>query len=86
MALEEFEKDEQSDRNKGYVLMKSIMDYGMGLLWMGMGVFLTFVKYFSDDFAQRFDDPWFKVLGIICIIYGVFRIYRGYKKNYFRER
>jgi len=52
MALEEFEKEEQSDRNKGYVLMKSIMDYGMGLLWMGMGVFLTFVKYFGEEFAQ----------------------------------
>ncbi|HRD57485.1 MAG TPA: hypothetical protein PK504_05520 [Ferruginibacter sp.] len=86
MALEEFEKEEQSDRNKGYVLMKSIMDYGMGLLWMGMGVFLTFVKYFGEEFAQRFNDPWFKALGVVCIVYGAFRIYRGYKKNYFRER
>ncbi|MFT3979967.1 MAG: hypothetical protein QM687_05815 [Ferruginibacter sp.] len=86
MALEEFDKEEQNDRNKGYVLMKSIMDYGMGLLWTGMGVFLTFVEHFDKGMAERFNDPWFKALGIICIIYGLFRIYRGYKKNYFRER
>ena len=38
MALEEFEKEQQTDREKGYIRMRSIMDYGMGLLWMAMGV------------------------------------------------
>ena len=39
MALEEFEKEEISDREKGYIRMRSIMDFGMGMLWTGMGVF-----------------------------------------------
>jgi len=25
-----------------------------------------------------------KILGVICIIYGSWRIYRGYQKNYFK--
>ena len=44
MALEEFEKEQLSDRDKGYIRMRSIMDYGMGVLWMGMGVFMVFIK------------------------------------------
>ncbi len=76
----------QSRREKGMVLMRSIMDYGMGLLWMSMGIFLIFTKYINSDMAYRFDDPAMKIFGGVCIIYGLFRMYRGYKKNYFRER
>jgi hypothetical protein len=86
MALEEFERDEMSEKNKGYIRMKSIMDFGMGLLWMGMGVFLVFIKYFNTPLQARFDDPVMKIFGGVCIVYGLFRVYRGYKKNYFIER
>ena len=86
MALEEFEKEEMSEKNKGFVRMKSIMDFGMGLLWMGMGIFLVFIKKFNTGLEARFDDPVMKFFGAVCIFYGLFRIYRGYKKNYFIER
>ena len=86
MALEEFEKEELSETNKGYVRMKSIMDFGMGLMWFAMGIFLVFIKYFDTAFQARFDEPIMKIFGGICIIYGLFRFYRGYKKNYFIER
>lgn len=86
MALEEFEKEELSDREKGYLRMRSIMDYGMGLLWLAMGVFMIFIKRFNADLAEKYDDSTFKVFGAVCIIYGLFRIYRGYKKKYLRDR
>ncbi|MFZ1783962.1 MAG: hypothetical protein WAU23_02075 [Ferruginibacter sp.] len=86
MALEEFEKEELNDREKGYVRMRSIMDYGMGLLWIGMGVFIIFIKKFSMDLAERYDSTAFKIFGAVCMIYGIFRMYRGFKKNYFRDR
>ncbi|MBX2920333.1 MAG: hypothetical protein KF741_13935 [Ferruginibacter sp.] len=86
MALEEFEKEQLSDREKGYIRMRSIMDYGMGLLWTAMGVFIIFIKKFSLDLAERYDSGVFKVFGIVCVIYGLFRIYRGYKKKYLRDR
>ncbi len=86
MALEEFEKDPLSERNKGFIRMKSIMDYGMGVLWMGMGIFFLFIRYFKTGLEARYDDPAMKAFGAICLLYGLFRIYRGYKKNYLRER
>jgi hypothetical protein len=86
MALEEFEKEQLSERDRGYIRMRSMMDYGMGVLWACMGVFLIFIKKFSAELALRFDDPMIKVFGGICIVYGLFRMYRGYKKNYLRER
>jgi len=81
-----FDKDQISRRDKGFILMRSIMDFGMGLLWIFMGNFLLFVKYFNPNLAYRFDDPVMKWFGFICIIYGIFRIYRGYKKNHLKER
>ena len=88
MALEEFERrdEELSDRHKGYVRMRSMMDFGMGALWTAMGLFILFSKHISYDWAQKFADPSMKFLGAIFILYGLFRIYRGIKKDYFRPR
>ncbi|HRB31449.1 MAG: hypothetical protein IPQ27_10450 [Chitinophagaceae bacterium] len=85
MALEEFDNDELNKRDRGYARMRSIMDLGMGLLWTAMGVFLFFNKYFETRFDVNLDDSTMKLLGGICIIYGVFRVYRGVKQNYFRK-
>ena len=88
MALEEFEEKEEqlTDRHKGYARMRSMMDFGMGILWTGMGIFILFSKYIAKDWAERFSDPAMKIFGGICIVYGLFRIYRGIKKDYFRDR
>jgi hypothetical protein len=80
------ERQQLSNRDKGYILMRSIMDFGMGILWTSMGIFLLFIKYFNTELQSRFDDPTMKIFGGVCIIYGGFRIYRGYKKNYINER
>ncbi len=86
MAPEDFEKERFTEREKGMLRMRSMMDYGMGFLWFGMGVFMMFIKYFNTGLEARFDDPVMKGFGAICLLYGGFRIYRGYKKNYFKER
>lgn len=86
MALEEFEKDQMSEKDKGYVRMRSIMDYGMGLLWSAMGVFLLLVKKFNTGLELRYDPVTLQTFGAVCLIYGLFRIYRGFRKNYFKER
>ncbi len=86
MALEEFDNDQMSERDKGYVRMRSIMDMGMGILWTSMGVFLIFIEKFSTDLAARFGDTSMKIFGGVCIVYGLFRVYRGIKKNYMREK
>ena len=41
MSLQEFEKEPLSERDKGYIRMRSIMDFGMGMLWMASSLVLT---------------------------------------------
>jgi len=86
MALEEFDKEQLSEKDKGYIRMRSIMDYGMGVLWTAMGVFLIFIKKFNTGLETRYDESTLQIFGSVCAIYGLFRIYRGYKKNYLKER
>jgi len=75
---------EQPDgRRKNYMMMRSIMDYGMGLVILGVGVFFIISDKFGVDFSI---EPFFKYFfAVMCIIYGAWRMYRGYKKNYYSE-
>ncbi|HRN79671.1 MAG TPA: hypothetical protein PKY29_09590 [Ferruginibacter sp.] len=79
------QKKEFSGREKGLVRMRSIMDFAMGTLWLSMGFFLIFFKKFDVGLQSRLNDPMMKIFGGVCILYGIFRLYRGYKKNYFRS-
>jgi len=85
MALEEFEKEQLNERDKGYIRMRSVMDLGMGILWSAMGVFLFFIKKFSPAMAEQYDTKPFRIFAVVCMIYGLFRVYRGVKKNYLRH-
>ncbi|MFN8244121.1 MAG: hypothetical protein U0X40_08720 [Ferruginibacter sp.] len=85
MALEEFEKEELSDREKNVVKMRSIVNYTMGLFFIGVGFLFMFpVKAIQPRIAQ-YDPTMIKIFAILCWVYGLFRIYRGYRKNYFRN-
>ena len=84
--MNDIENEPLSNKEKGMIRMRSIMDYGMGIMWAAMGVFLIFIKHFNTVLSARYDDPTMKVFGGVCIIYGIFRMYRGYKKNYLKER
>ena len=71
-------------RDRRFMNARSIMDFGMGILWTAMGIFLMFIKKFNTGLEANFDDPVMKIFGGICIVYGAFRIYRAIKKNYFK--
>ena len=84
MSLEEFE-DKPDQKTKRYIGMKSIMDIGMGLLYVGVGTFILFAKKFN--FENEFVDSIIgKIFAGLVILYGIWRIYRGIKKDYFIER
>lgn len=76
--------NEISEREKGFARMRNIMHVGMGTLWTSMGVFLVFIEKFGTGLEYRFGDPVMKAFGGICILYGLFRIYRGFSKITFR--
>jgi len=83
MSLEEFENT-PDPKTRRYMMMRSITDYTMGVLYVGIGVFVMFAKQFNfqNEFAT---GTLAKVFAVLAIIYGVWRIYRGYKKNYFKN-
>ena len=78
MAIEQRER-----RVKNYVLMRSIMDIGMGLVIFGFGVFLFLAPRLGIEFNV---EPLFRYFFAgMCVVYGGWRIYRGYKKNYIQH-
>jgi uncharacterized membrane protein YqjE len=80
MSLEEFENTPDS-KTKRYILMKSIMDLGMGFIYLGVGVIIIFAKQFHlfNNFTESVAG---KIFAVLVMIYGGWRVYRGIKKNY----
>jgi hypothetical protein len=79
--IEEYEKK----RKKQVSSMRSIMDYAMGIIIMLLGFLFFFRDQFKLDFNESYPPNYLdKVFGAICVLYGAWRIYRGYKKNYFK--
>ena len=85
MALEEFEKEEPDEREKGIIRMRTITNYGMGVFMIAAGCFFMFPTTYTYEYLKGYDPVLIKIFAAICWLYGGFRIYRGYKKNYFRN-
>ena len=83
MSLEEFENTPDK-KAKRYILMRSITDFGMGFIYIGVGVIILFSKQFNfaNDFTASTPAKRFAVL---VIVYGAWRLYRGFSKKYFKE-
>jgi hypothetical protein len=76
------ENEAREKRAKNYSLMRSLLDYTMGLLYLGGGLFLIFANQLGFE-MESFDKTFRYIFGGLCIVYGSWRIYRGYKKEYF---
>jgi hypothetical protein len=86
---EEFERktlDEYEKRKRKQISsMRSLMDYGIGIIIGGAGAFFFLRGYFDIPFNETFPpNAMDKIFGVICFVYGCWRIYRGYKRNYFK--
>lgn len=82
MSLEEFENT-PDNKTKRYILMRTITDLGMGFIYIAVGAIIIFGKQFdfSNDFTASTPA---KIFAVLVIIYGAWRLYRGFKKNYFK--
>ena len=80
LMLEEYEKKKQKQASS----MRSWLDYGRGIFFTGLGALLFFHDKFKITINDRLPPGAVKALGIIFVLYGAWRIYRGYKKNYFQ--
>lgn len=77
--------DYHDTKVKRYANMKSIIDFGMGIIYLGVGIVILLAKKLKlkNEFA---DSAIGKGLAVIVIIYGAWRIYRAFKKDYFIEK
>jgi hypothetical protein len=76
------ENDLREKRTRSYSMMRSILDYTMGILYLAAAAFLFFAEKFG--FAmENFDLTFRYIFGAICAVYGIWRLYRGFKKDYY---
>jgi len=79
--VEEYEQK----RRKQVANMRSLLDYGIGTAIMFAGAFLFFRSNMNLAFNETFPpNSLDKLFGSICFLYGCWRVYRGYKKDYFK--
>jgi hypothetical protein len=79
--IEEYEKK----KRKQIASMRALLDYGVGAIITLAGLFFFFRSKFDISFNETFPpNVMDKIFGVICSMYGSWRIYRGYKKNYFK--
>jgi len=77
--IEEYEKERRNQLSQ----MRTITNYGMGVVFVSAGILFLFYQQLGIDFG-RTPSGLDIVIGIVFLLYGAWRIYRGYKKNYFK--
>jgi len=71
-VLDDFRK-----KNKP-VNVKAIFDIIMGLVYASVGGFLVIAKYIGLEISFPPPDV-ITVFGAFAVVYGIFRVFRGYK-------
>ncbi len=76
------ENEFRDRQRKSYVIMRMIYDITMALLFIGMAVVMFFAEKLKIDKIITFDSTFRYMFGAICLLYGGFRLYRGFKRDY----
>jgi hypothetical protein len=78
--IEEFQEKQRRQRSR----VRSIMDYTMGCVFLLLGIYFLVYKEFGLTLLDRDPSSIDYLIGGLFVLYGGWRIYRGYKKNYYR--
>ena len=77
--------EEYENRKRGQISqMRALLDYGMGALFLLVGLYFMLYEILDINIFRSKPSGTDKLIGVLFIIYGSWRIYRGYRKNYFR--
>jgi hypothetical protein len=68
-------------RRKGDRFTKTLIDSGRGMVIFLAGIFFLISRRLNIAFA--IDDLYRYCFSGLCLLYGGWRIYRGYKQNYY---
>jgi hypothetical protein len=77
-------EDYQELHRKRISRMRSLMDYSMGIILSLIGLFFLFYGQMDITLMGRKHNNMDYLIGGLFLVYGIWRIYRGYKKDYFR--
>ena len=74
---------EQRERaEKTYRFFRRIYDFSIATLIIGMGVVMLGAKWLHIEQMINFDSTMRWLFGFMCLAYGGFRAYRGWKQQY----
>ncbi|HET6253196.1 MAG TPA: hypothetical protein VFE32_03955 [Puia sp.] len=76
-------KGEGDSRRRGYLLRRSIMDYGMGVIIAVIGLLIVLAPVLKLPLNMERTSRY--LLGGLFLLYGGFRIYRGRQRDYFND-
>lgn len=74
----------QEQERKRTARVRSVMDYIMGFILFLVGCFFLSYGWFGIEIMGKKHSMLDYVIGALFIVYGIWRMYRGYKKDYFR--
>ena len=77
-------QDFQEEQRKKVTRVRSMMDFVMGGLIILIGLYFLLYDIFKINVFNRQPSVLDKIIGVVFILYGVWRIYRGTKKHYYR--
>ena len=78
--LEEF----QEQQRKRLIRTRSIMDWTMGIIFFLAGIFFLVYQHIGIRIMDREPGTTDYLIGGLFVLYGIWRIYRGYKKDYLK--
>lgn len=75
--------EEYSSKGKTALnILQSVRHIAMALLFLAMGIMMFFAEKFEIEQLLTFDKVFRYIFGSVCVLYGVFRLYRAFKKEY----
>ena len=79
------QEDFQEAERKRITKTKSILDWVRGIFFFIVGVFFIVYSLGDMKILNREPGELDVAIGSLFIIYGVWRMYKGYKKDYFKN-
>lgn len=72
----------ESKKAKSYRLSRTIYNIVMGFIIIGLGFVMFYAEKWNLTQITGVEPTIRYIFGGLCLIYGGFRLYRGFKKEY----
>ncbi len=77
-------EDFQDEQRRKLSRAQSVRDTVVGVMLVLAGIFFMVYRYFGIRMLDRDPSAIDVAIGALFIVYGGWRIYRGYKKDYYQ--